>query len=132
MTGRVDVSLVECGKKQVAVQTSFLILAMWSAFSLVFFRHLLMLLFTSLYLSDPSGSNLFSLSYTDQELLQDFSSDDVCECISLAVSATAVLKVVITESMSASSLQVMVRGGNIPPSIAWKISNTLGSFSFSR
>ena len=31
-------------------------------FSLVFFMHLLMLLFTSLYCSDPSGSNLFFLS----------------------------------------------------------------------
>ena len=31
-------------------------------FSLAFFMHLLMLLFTSLYFSDPSGSNLFFLS----------------------------------------------------------------------
>ena len=31
-------------------------------FSLAFFMHLLMLLFTSLYFSDPSGSNFFFLS----------------------------------------------------------------------
>ena len=52
--------------------------------------------------------------------------------ISLAVSVTAVLKVVIIESMSVSSLLVIVRGANLPPIIAWKVSNTLGSFSFSR
>ena len=50
----------------------------------------------------------------------------------LAVSVTAVLKVVIIESMSVSSLLVMVRGANLPPIIAWKVSNTLGSCSFSR
>ena len=33
-----------------------------SSFLLPFFMHLLMLLFTSLYFSDPSGSNLFFLS----------------------------------------------------------------------
>ena len=52
--------------------------------------------------------------------------------ISLAVSVTAVLKVVIIESMSVSSLLMMVRGANLPPTIAWKVSNTLGSLSFSR
>ena len=52
--------------------------------------------------------------------------------MSLAVSVTAVLKVVIIESMSVSSLLMMVRGANLPPIIAWKVSNTLGSFSFSR
>ena len=52
--------------------------------------------------------------------------------ISMAVSVTAVLKVVIIESMSVSSLLMMVRGANLPPIIAWKLSNTLGSFSFSR
>ena len=49
--------------------------------------------------------------------------------ISLAVWVTAVLKVVIIESMSISSLYIMVRGANFPPIIAWKVSNTLGSFS---
>ena len=52
--------------------------------------------------------------------------------ISLTVSVTAVLKVVITESRTASSLFMMVRGANFPPIIAWKVSNALGSFSFSR
>ena len=50
----------------------------------------------------------------------------------LAVSVTAVLKVVIIESMSVSSLLMMVRGANFPPIIVWKVSYTLGSFSFSR
>ena len=31
-----------------------------------------------------------------------------------------------------SSLCIMVRGANLPPIIAWKVSNTLGSFSFWR
>ena len=52
--------------------------------------------------------------------------------ISLAGSVTAVLKVVIIESMSVSSLFMMVRGANFPPIKAWRVSNTLGSFSFSR
>ena len=52
--------------------------------------------------------------------------------ISLAESVTAVLKVVITESMSVSSLFMIVRGANFPPIIAWKVYNTSGSFSFSR
>ena len=49
------------------------------------------------------------------------------------------LKVVIIESVSVSSLimmvrgaNMMVRGANLPPIIAWKVSNTLGSFSISR
>ena len=33
--------------------------------------------------------------------------------------------------MSVSSLLMMVRGANLPPIIAWEVSNTLGSFSFS-
>ena len=52
--------------------------------------------------------------------------------ISLAVSVTAVLKVMIIESMSVSSLLMMVRGANLPPIIAWRVSNMLGFFSFSR
>ena len=61
-------------------------------FSLAFFMHLLMLLFTSLYFSDPSGSNLFFLSSLllshrsrISAVIQDFffffffSSDDVCQ-----------------------------------------------------
>ena len=52
--------------------------------------------------------------------------------ISLAVSGTVVLKVVIIESVSVTSLLMMVRGANFPPIIAWKISSTFGSFSFSR
>ena len=52
--------------------------------------------------------------------------------ITLAISATAVLKLVIIESMSVSSLFMMVRGGNSPLFMAWKVSNILGSFNFSR
>ena len=51
--------------------------------------------------------------------------------ISLAVSVTAVLKVVIIESVSVSLLLMMVRDANLPPILAWKVSDTLGSFSFS-
>ena len=51
---------------------------------------------------------------------------------SLAVWVTAVLKVVIIESRSLSSLFMMVGGANFPPIIAWKVSNSLGAFSFSR
>ena len=52
--------------------------------------------------------------------------------ISLAVSVTAVLKVVVIESKVVFSLLMMVRGANLPPIIAWKISNTLGSFNNKR
>ena len=34
--------------------------------------------------------------------------------------------------LSLSLLLVMVRGANFPPTIAWKLSNSLGSFNFSR
>ena len=50
----------------------------------------------------------------------------------MAVSVTAVLKVVIIESMSVSSLLMMVRGENLLPIMARKVSNTFGSFSFPR
>ena len=50
----------------------------------------------------------------------------------MAVSVTAVLKVVITESMSVSSLFMMLRGAYFPSIVAWKVSKTLGSFIFSR
>ena len=42
------------------------------------------------------------------------------------------LNVVIIESMSPSSLFMMVRGANFPSITAWRVSNTLGSSSFSR
>ena len=55
-------------------------------FSLAFFMHLLMLLFTSLYFFDPSGSNVFFLSSLllshrskNSAVIQGFSSDDVCQ-----------------------------------------------------
>ena len=56
-------------------------------FSLAFFMHLLILLFTSLYFSDPSGSDLFFLSSLLSShrsrisaMIQGFfSSDDVCQ-----------------------------------------------------
>ena len=56
-------------------------------FSLAFFMHLLMLLFTALYFSDPSGSNIFFLSSLllshrsriSAVIQVFFSSDDVCQ-----------------------------------------------------
>ena len=47
----------------------------------------------------------------------------------MVVSVIAVLKVMIR---SVSSLFMMLRGANFLPITAWKVSNTLGSFSFSR
>ena len=101
--------------------------------------HLLMLLFTFLFFSDLSGSNRFFLcslllSHRSKisAVTQVFFFWRCLQGISLAVSVTAVLKVVIIESMSVSSLLMMVRGTNLPPIIAWKVSNTLESFSFSR
>ena len=98
-----------------------------------------MLLFISLYFSDHSGLNLFFLkslllSHRSRisAVIQGFFFWRCLPRISLAVSVTALLKVVIIESMSVSSLLMMVRGANLPPIIAWKISNTLGSLSFSR
>ena len=75
-------------------------------FSFAFFMHLLMLLFTSLYFSDPSGSNCFflnSLLLSHRSRIsvvtQDFFVWWCLPRISLAVSVTAVLKVVTTESV---------------------------------
>ena len=108
-------------------------------FSFAFFMHLLMLLFTSLYFLDPSGSNRFCLSSfllshrsRISAVTQVFFFWRCLLRIWLAVSDTAVLKAVIIESRSVSSLFMMMRGANYPPIIAWKVSNTLGSFSFSR
>ena len=105
-----------------------------------------MLLFTCLYFSDPSGSDRFflrSLRLPDRliisALIQFFFLVGVVvffwRClprISLAVSVTAVLKVVIIEFRSISSLFIMVRSRNFPPILVWKVSDTLGSFSFPR
>ena len=110
---------------------------------LVVDRDCLLMFLTFFYFSDPSGSNLFfcfcccsipSICSTDQVYLQwsrVSSSYNICQKISLAVSVTAVFKVVIIESMSESSLFMMVRGANVPPIVAWKVSKTLGSFIFS-
>ena len=46
--------------------------------------------------------------------------------LSLAATVTTVLKVVIIESMSASSLFMLVRSADFPPIIAWKVFNTSG------
>ena len=75
-----------------------------------------MLLFTSLYFSDPSGLNLFLSQFSPFVVqIKNFCSDPgffllmlFLARISLAVSVTAVLKVVITESMSVSSLFIMM------------------------
>ena len=70
---------------------------------------------------------------TDQEFLQwprVFFFGRRLPRISLAVSITAVLKVVITESMSVSSLLMMVRGANFPPIVDWKGSTHWGLSAF--
>ena len=108
-------------------------------FSFAFFMHLLMLSFTSLYFSDPSGSNRFVISslFLSHRLriyvvTQGFFFLRCLPKISLAVSAIAVLIVVIIESRFVSSMFMMLRGANFSPIIAWKVSNTLRSFCFSR
>ena len=53
-------------------------------------------------------------------------------CSDVCKDLTVVLKVVIIESMPASSLLMMVIGANFPPITAWKVSSTLAYFSFSR
>ena len=95
-----------------------------SSFLLSFFIHLLMLLFTSLYFSDPSGANLFFLPsllllhrLRISAVTQGFFLLMMFVRISLAVSVTAVLKVVIIVFRSVSSLFMMVRGANFPPII---------------
>ena len=50
--------------------------------------------------------------------------------ITLAVSVTALLKLLV--SMLVFSSSRMVRGANFPPIIAWNVSAILGYFSFSR
>ena len=79
---------------------------------------------------------VLSFCRTDQEFLQwlrvFFFFWRYLQRISLVVSVTAVLEVVINESMSVSSSFMMVRGTNISPIMAWKVSNTLRFFSFSR
>ena len=79
--------------------------------------------------------SVLSFCRTDQEFMQWPRIFVFWRClprISLTVSVTAVLKVVIIGSMSVSSLFMMVRGATIPPIIAWKVFNTLGSFISSR
>ena len=97
--------------------------------------------FISLYFSDPSCSNLFFLRSLlllhwsrISAVTQVFSffllmiiAKDLTGCFSYCC-----VEDMIIESMSASSLFMMVRGANFPPTIAWKVSNTLGSFGFSR
>ena len=83
--------------------------------------------------------SVLSFCRTDQEFLQWPSSfffflDDVCMFAKdlTGCFSHCCVKVVIIESMSVPSLLMMVRGANFPPIIAWKVSNTLGSFSFSK
>ena len=78
------------------------------------------------------SSSVLSFCRTDQEFLQWPRFFFFCWClprISMVVSVIAVLKVMIR---SVSSLFMMLRGANFLPITAWKVSNTLGSFSFSR
>ena len=92
-----------------------------------------------MYFSVPSGSNNFFLSsllpshrsrisaVTQGFFFLTMFAKDLTGCFSHCC-----VEVVITESRSVSSLFMMVRCANFPPIIAWKVSNTLGSFSFSR
>ena len=105
-------------------------------FSFALFIDFLML-FTSQHFSDPSALNLFFLSSLFlshrsriSPLTQVFFFWRCLPRISLATSVTAVLKVVNIESVATSSSVMMVRGANFPPVIPWKVSNTLGAFSF--
>ena len=97
---------------------------------------MLMLLCTSLFFLRSFKFKPFCSQFSPfVAQIKNFCSDPVfflVPKILLAVSVTTVLKVVIIESMSVSSLLMMVRGANFPPIIAWKVTNTLGSFSFSR
>ena len=110
-------------------------------FSFAFFMHLLSWCYGSLpSISQILKIQIFSFSVlpfccTDQEFLlrsRFFFFWQSLPRISLAVSVTAVMKVVIIDSMSVSLLLMMVGGANFPPIIAWKVPNSLGSFSFSR
>ena len=90
--------------------------------------HLLTLLFTSQFFSDPSGLNLFFVSFLlllhRSRISAVFQGFFFWRCllrIYLAVSVTAVLKLVIIESMSASSLVMMVRGANFQLILTWKV-----------
>ena len=81
------------------------------------------------------SSSVLSFCRTDQGFLQWPSFFFFRRClsrISPTVSVTTVLKVVIIVSISVSLLFMMVRGANFLPFIDWKVSNTLGSFSFLR
>ena len=60
-----------------------------------------------------------------------FSSDGVCQRSHWLFQSLLSL-VVIIETRFVSSLLMMVRGANFLPIRAWKVSDTLGSFSFSR
>ena len=123
------------------LQSHYTVLLSPIQFSFFVFMHLLMLLFTSLYFTDPSVSNLLFLSSLLMShrsrisaaiqvffLLMMFAKD-LTGCFSHCY---VKLKVVTIESMSVSSLFMIVRGANFLPIVAWKVSNTLGSFSFSR
>ena len=113
------------------------------------------MLFTPLYFSDPSGSNILFLSsllvshrsrnsaVTQCFFIFLFFYCCFCFCflfvfrqclprISPAVSVTAVLQVVVIKSMSIVLLFMMEGGANFLLVIAWKVFNALGSFSFSR
>ena len=103
-------------------------------FSFAFFMHLLILVFLGSFRLKSFLSSLF-LSHRSRISAVIQGLFFFWRCLprtSLAVSVTAVLKAVIIESMSVASLLMMVKGAILPPIVAWKVSSTLGSFSFSR
>ena len=107
-------------------------------FSLAFFVHLLMLLFTFYYFSYPSGSKFFFLSSLllshrsrISAMMKGFFFWRCLPKISLAVSVTAVLKVVIWIYVCIFVAHDGERC-TLHAYHSWKVSKTLGSFSFSR
>ena len=109
-----------------------------SRFSFAFSMHLSMFLFTSLYFSDPSGSKHFFLSslllsdrsrisvVTQGFFLLTMFAKDLAGCFSHCYVEVGDHRVHVCIFIIYD-----VRGANFPPVIAWKVSNTLASFSFS-
>ena len=94
-------------------------------FSLAFFMHLLILQVQIVLAHfSPFVSQIKNLYSDPGSFLLTMFAKDLTGCFNHCC-------VVIIESRSVSSLFMMVRGANFLPIIAWKVSNTLGSFSFS-
>ena len=108
-------------------------------FIFAFFMPFLISWLAALYCLTPSSSfffffNSLRLSHISSKsaVTQGFLIGRCLPRISLAVLVTAVLKVLISVSMSVPSASRMVSAANFPPIIAWKAYATSGSLSFSR